>query len=345
MCANAPQASPAGDHTHATVESIPMPANPRKKPCQEARKRNGTYRPLDRSAPVLITDQTWAAPLLRAENSRSADYNFGNIYMWDDTYRQFLSRVDDRLITRLQYAQQPFFAFPAGSGDLRPAVEAMEDAAIRKCCHLAIRGVTEEQRALLESTYPGRFTFTEDRDTFDYIYDAEKMATYAGKKLHGKRNHCNRFEAEHDWSFQKLTPALLATCMKMLGKWIRGFDVLPEGLNEEHSAILRGFLNFQRLGLEGGILMADGKIMGFTVGEMTSDDTFDVHFEKAYPGVNGAYPMVCREFTRQLLADHPGLKYLNREDDMGLPNLRKAKEDFYPEFLLTKYTAKENCRE
>ena len=285
-------------------------------------------------------DKEWADRFFRAENTRSADYNFGSIYMWDNTYRQKLSHAGGRLITKLRYEEQPFFAFPVGSGSVRPAISAMEETAARKGCPLAIRGVTQEQRELLEREYPDRFRFTEDRDYFDYVYSAEKLATMAGKKLHGKRNHCNRFEMSHSWDFVPLTAELVPCCMEMLGQWQSEFEMPPEGLEDEHSAIIRGFMRYRALGLEGGVLRADGKVMGFTVGERTSDDTYDIHFEKAYSSVNGAYPMVAREFARLLLRNHPEVKYLNREDDMGRPNLRAAKLDFFPDFLLKKYTAR-----
>ena len=97
---------------------------------------------------------------------------------------------------------------------------------------------------------------------------------------------------------------------------------------------------YERLGLEGGALRIRGKIVGFTIGEMCSADTFDVHFEKADGSINGAYPMVCRELTRMLLARRPGLIHINREDDMGLEPLRRSKESYKPEYLLKKYTAR-----
>ena len=195
--------------------------------------------------------------------------------------------------------------------------------------------------APLPGWYPGRFCFAEDRDCFDYIYSIEKLSTFSGKKLHGKRNFCNRFEKEHSWEFRRLTPELMPWCMGMLGAWQGSYEAPPEGLDDEHAAIVRGFMRWRELGLEGGVLFADGKIAGFTVGEVISSDTFDVHFEKAFASMPGAYPMVCREFSRQIMADHPEIVYLNREDDMGHENLRSAKQEYYPEFLLTKYTARE----
>lgn len=291
--------------------------------------------------PVSISDKEWADRFISAENSRSADFNFGNIYMWDNSYRQRLACAGGRLLTKLKYEDRPFFAFPIGSGDLRCAIDALSEFADFRGYPLAIRGITDENRELLDGAFPGRFIFSADRDCFDYIYSAEKLSTMGGKKLHGKRNFCNRFEREHGWHFRRLTPELMPACMEMLGEWQGEFEMPPDGLEDEHAAIIRGFMRWKALGLEGGVLFADGRAVAFTVGEMISTDTFDVHFEKAFASIPGAYPMVCREFAKQLLADHPGLVYLNREDDMGHENLRSAKQEYYPEFLLAKYTAVE----
>ena len=294
---------------------------------------------------VTIGDKPFVDAFTAAENSRRADFNFGNIYLWDSAYRQFLAGVDGRLLTKLKYEDLPFFAFPIGTGDIRPAIEAIEEFCAHDGCNLRLRGVTDEHRDLLEDAYPGLFTFTEDRDNFDYIYLAEKLATFSGKKLHGKRNFCNRFEKEHSWEFKPLTRELFPVCMEMLGFWQREFDVPPDGLEDEHGAIIRAFMRWDALGLEGGVLFAEGRCVGFTVGEKISSDTFDVHFEKAYASIPGAYPMVCREFAKQILTNHPEIVYLNREDDMGHENLRSAKLEYHPEFLLRKYTAQVTSRE
>ncbi len=288
---------------------------------------------------VTIEDKPYVDGFVRAENSRSADFNFGNIYLWDTAYRQFIADVDGRLLTKLKYEDLPFFAFPIGSGGILPAVEAMEASCAADRCELRLRGVTDEHRELLERACPGVFRFEEDRDCFDYVYLAEKLASFSGKKLHGKRNFCNRFEKEHKWEFRRLTRSLFPNCMEMLGFWQREFETPPDGLEEEHGAIIRALMRWEALGLEGGVLFADDMCVGFTIGEVISSDTFDVHFEKAYASIPGAYPMVCREFARQILSDHPEIVYLNREDDMGHENLRSAKLEYHPEFLLRKYTA------
>ena len=292
--------------------------------------------------PVTLCDKPWVDEIVRAENSRSADYNFGNIYIWDNRYRQLIARRDGRMLTKLRYEGKPAFVFPIGSGPLRPAIEALREyAAFKGYEPFCLRGVTEEHRILLEREYPDAFFYTEDTDNADYLYGAEKLATYAGKALHGKKNHCNRFEAENDWRFVPLTRALIPDCLDMLDLWSEeNAGRLDKSIVYEHTAIVRAFAAFEKLALEGGVLYANGRIVGFTLGEMACEATFDVHFEKAEGSVNGAYPMTCRELTRMLLARHPKLLYLNREDDMGLESLRRSKESYKPAFLLRKYTAR-----
>ena len=290
---------------------------------------------------VTLGDKRWVDEIVMAEGSRSADFNFGNIYIWDCRYRQLIARAGDRMLTKLRYDGKPAFVFPIGSGPLRPAIEALREFAAAKGYPFCLRGLTERHRALLESEYPGRFAYREDADNADYVYLAEKLSSYAGKALHGKKNHCNRFEAENDWDFVPITRERIPACLDMLVVWNEENAArLDPSVVYEHDAIVRAFAAYERLGLEGGALRVSGKIVGFTLGEMCCADTFDVHFEKADGRINGAYPMVCRELTRMLLSRHPGLVYINREDDMGRENLRRSKESYKPETLLKKYTAR-----
>ena len=247
------------------------------------------------------------------------------------------------MITKLRYEGERAFVFPVGSGPLVPAIEALRAFCEERGYPLLLRGVTEKHCTQLEEAFPGCFSYTLEERLSDYIYPAEKLATYSGKALHGKKNHCNRFEAEHDWDFLPLTRELIPGCLDMLDVWTEENSArLEDSISYEHDAIIRAFAAFEKLGLEGGVLRSSGKIVGFSLGEMTSPDTFDVHFEKAEIDINGAYPMVCRELTRSMLAAHPGLRYINREDDMGIDALRQSKLSYKPEFLLQKFLARWN---
>ena len=292
---------------------------------------------------ITLEDKEWIDRHVFCEDSPSADYNFGNMFIWDGHYRQLVCCWGDRTLTKVRLHGEPAFVYPIGCGPLAPAIEALREFAAFKGYPFRLRGVTEAHRALLEERFPGRFSFTEEARYADYIYDAEKLASYSGKSLHGKKNHCNRFEAEHSWSFVPLTRELIPACQAMLEQWTAdNSERLDESIVYEHEAIECAFQNYEALGLEGGVLYADGKLLGFTFGEMTSLDTFDTHVEKAAADVNGAYPMVCRELARMLRERHPELRYINREDDMGLESLRASKQSYKPLYLLKKYTAEWN---
>ena len=127
----------------------------------------------------------------------------------------------------------------------------------------------------------------------------------------------------------------------MLDVWTEdNAERLEESVADEHDAIIRAFAVYERLGLDGGVLFSGERIIGFSIGELVSRNCFNVHFEKAEGSIRGAYPMVCREFVRMLMAKYPELEYINREDDMGIEALRRSKLSYKPEYLLQKYTAR-----
>lgn len=289
--------------------------------------------------PVTLEDKAWIDPLVWAEASSSADYNFGNIFLWDRSFHQLVGRINDRVIVLPCYDEKPFFAWPVGTGDLHPVMAAMEAHAKEQGFPFTLRGVTREHLPLLDELFPGRCAVESERPLWDYIYSAEKLATLAGKKLHGKRNHINRFEAENDWSFQPLTEADFPDCVKLLDQWnSENPEDADSGASDEYMAIMRALENYGPLGMEGGILRVSGEPVAFTLGEQVCRHTFVVHFEKAHADLNGAYPMVNREFVRYIRKKYPDILWINREDDMGIESLRQAKESYHPDHMVEKYT-------
>lgn len=290
--------------------------------------------------PLSLADKSWIDRHVFEENSRSADFNFGNMFLWDGRYRQMVADDDRHLVTLCCAYEHPVFPFPIGCGDLAPVLADMRDYAAANGFPLVIKGLEERHVALVNALFPGCFDCTEDRDYADYLYSADKLISLAGKKLHGKRNHINRFTAEHDWSFRDLTPELFPDCLALLARWAEDADNAAGTVDGEHAAIARAFEYYDALGLLGGALFAEGELVGFTVGEKISADAFDVHFEKARADLNGAYPTVNREFVKLVRERYPEIAYINREDDMGLENLRKSKESYDPDILLRKFTVR-----
>lgn len=289
-----------------------------------------------------LEDRDWIHAYYQTAGYRGSENSFVNLYLWGRGYGE-IAQVGDYLVQFIKFGDKKYYAYPAGQGDLRYVIDRLiEDAAYYE--HpMRLLGVDCGRREELETLYPGRFRFTENRNAFDYLYDVNRLADLGGKKLQSKRNHCNRFEQNHpDWTVEPITAETLPLCRAMAEDWYAQYD---GETSEEHDfriekiALGRAFDDYDALGMEGLLLKTEGQVVAFTMGNLIQPDTFDVNFEKAYAHIQGAYPIINREFARSIRAKYPGVVYLNREDDMGLPGLRKAKESYHPDLLLCKGTA------
>lgn len=292
-----------------------------------------------------LEDCQWVRPLLNAEGSLGCEYNFANIYLWSRAWPQEIARYGQRLLTRIRGSLGLCYLYPAGSGPLAPAVDALGADAAVQGVPLTLVCVTGEQREALEAACPGRFRFEEDRDGFDYVYEIGRLADLPGKKLHAKRNHIRRFDERFpDWMAEDITPASVPECVALERSWAErrsadaGED--PATISEETVAVIEALYHMDELGLEGVLLRAEGEAVAFSLGGLITPACFDVNFEKADGALQGAYPAVNRELARAVRARHPQVRWFNREDDLGLPGLRRAKLSYYPDILLEKYTAR-----
>ncbi len=196
---------------------------------------------------------------------------------------------------------------------------------------------------------PGRPGGGPARDGFDYLYSVDRLADLPGKKLHAKRNHIHRLdEACPGWTWAPLTQADIPACLAMDAAWhqdaltretVRGLSTL----DDEHRALVLALEHLPALGLEGIVLRWQDTLLGFTLGAPLTETIFDVHFERARGEIQGAYPAVNRSFARYIRQKYPHIRYLDREDDMGLPGLRKAKLSYAPDYLQVNFSAVE-CR-
>lgn len=297
---------------------------------------------LDFVSPELA-DRSWAQPLLAAEPTLGCDYNFNNIYLWSRAYREKIARLGDRLLVQADARLGVCYLYPAGSGPLVPALDALHGDAAAHGVPLTLVCVTPEQKERLEAACPGRFSFVHDRDSFDYLYDINRLADLAGKKLHGKRNHIHRFDERFpDWLFEPLTAENITECVDLERAWAaEKHDDSGETMGEESVSVVEALYHRDVLGMTGGLIRAAGRAVAFSLGSFTAPGCFDVHFEKAYADVEGAYPVINREMARFVRRTWPDTRWFNREDDLGLEGLRKAKLSYYPDLLLEKFTARE----
>jgi hypothetical protein len=291
-----------------------------------------------------LSDRQWVTELLAKEGSRACEHNFASIFLWATGYPQQIARVGDRLLVQMMGGPGLSHLFPMGAGPLAPALETAEADAAAHGVPLTLICITGEQKQQLETEFPGRFVFREDRDGYDYLYSVDKLADLAGKKLHAKRNHISRFcDQFPDWMFEPITADNIADCKAMEREWfVRQVaeERADRNLDHERQAVLVALDHMEELGLTGGLIRGSGQVLAFSLGSLTTADCYNVHFEKAFGDIQGAYAVINREMARWARSTWPELKYLNREDDMGLEGLRKAKLSYYPDLMLEKYSAR-----
>lgn len=289
--------------------------------------------------PLLLSDKRWAAERLKTANQNSEEFSFAFNYIWRDIFHISAGRVNDYLVLKAHYKSYPSYLYPAGSGDVSPVIEALAKTAAEEGYPLAFHTVLAGQKALLEAMFPDCFTYTPLNDYFDYVYDSKSLITLAGKKLHGKRNHINKFKSLYPgWRYEEITRDNIQEAYRMSEEWcvINGCSK-GGSLQDEACAVKEAFEAYFDLEFDGGLIRTDdGRIVAFSMGEPLNSDTYLIHIEKAFSDVQGAYAMINQQFAEHNCAD---FLYINREDDSGDPGLRKAKESYRPVFQVEKYQA------
>lgn len=281
---------------------------------------------------ITFEDKQVFEQFYKYKTSRGCELSFSNNYLWVSHYGTKWSIVEDCLV--FYNPHRDSVSLPIGANPYK-ALEALLQYYEEQNKPFMMHLVTKEQFDALEQQYPGRFTIEYVRDVADYIYEADSLGNLAGKKLHAKRNHINRFVENHpEWVYEKITDENIEECLEMAQKW-REINKCDE--DKEKSAeicvTLRALKERDKIGLTGGAIRTKDGIVAFSLGAPLTEDTFVVHIEKAFGEIQGAYPIINREFV---LHAAKGYRYINREEDMGEEGLRKAKMSYNPAILLEK---------
>ncbi|MCI6811255.1 MAG: phosphatidylglycerol lysyltransferase domain-containing protein [Lachnospiraceae bacterium] len=279
------------------------------------------------------------------EQSKCCEFSFCNNYLWAPFYEMRYAIIEDMLVFLAQ-GRQPSVGVPlakdeASERNLGKVVSILEEYFVSVQAPFQMHLVTEEKFAQLEAQFPGKYVIEYNRDQADYIYEVERMISLSGKKLHGKRNHINKFKENNpNWRYEPLSQENVSACVKMAEEW-REKNLCDEK-GEKHTEFcvtLRALDEYEQLGLKGGVLRIEDRVVAFTLGEELNRETFVVHIEKAMADIQGAYPMINQQF---LVHEASQYKYVNREEDMGEEGLRKAKLSYYPVFLQEKGVVRKN---
>lgn len=278
---------------------------------------------------------------LSKQNYRASDLCFTNLFCWGKKFDTQFAITGDWLIIRFKdNNKRNSYLKPIGTGNIKEGIAIIQDDHKQFDTVFQMRGLTKTMIDEIEEAMPGMFDYQLNRSVSDYIYTTEKLMQLKGKKLQSKRNHINRFKRENDWKYKSLTgnPALVRECKNMLGRWmeINREEKDPSLVYDDFATTLM-LDHFEYLGLRGGLICVNNEIAAFAIGEPLTVDTVVVHVEKAFTDIHGAYTIINQQFAENEVA---GYDYINREEDMGIDNLRQAKLSYQPDILLEKYNAR-----
>ncbi len=281
--------------------------------------------------PIELSDKQEYTKQYRVACRMSSDVSFTTPYVWAPSFHTELCIENDILCMQGKNREGvPYYMMPVGSGDkaafLKKLYERCHDLGIPFSLHWLQR----EDVEVMESLFPGKLTVQESRNSAEYVYETESLRTLSGKKLHGKRNHVNAFKSAYTSEIMDITAENIDRA--------RHFVLTRCNSAEETLAMERLFDSFFDLGLTGMLLYAGGSLAGVTAGELIRDDTALIHLEKADTDFTGAYAATNQLFVENYFAQ---TKYINREEDMGIEGLRRAKLSYRPVFLVEKFTVTE----
>lgn len=314
-----------------------------------------------------LKDREAAAKAVAASGYIGSDASFANIYLLRKKYGTQVA-LQDRFLFRYYNGQgsRRGYAFPLGEGDVSAALARIVDDARESGRPLEFCLVDEPRAQILREYFASAgangtgplFHFENNRGDSDYIYSAENLATLAGNLYRKKRNHVSRFNRTYgQFELQEITAENAGVALEIEKLWLKSVagDSACEPTCEceeaaraecsedeksrmaEYCAIVEALENFDALQMRGAVLYVKGKPVGMTMASEIAPGAWDIHFEKVIGEYadNGGYAVINKMFAERLVAD--GAKFINREEDIGLEGLRKAKLSYYPLTILDKY--------
>ena len=301
--------------------------------------------------PLTLLDREAMQAVTLPSGRRNCNYTFANLVGWQFWYYTEVCVLENAVVLRYTFDGQRAYMvctsevlsleliealLDDGNGSL--TLIGLEDSQVKAPLSSPRLGGNPDAKTSLPPLGEVRrgLSIKPLRDQYDYIYRRTDLATLHGKHLDAKRNHIHRFRAEHpDFEYRPLTPELFDECRRLTEIWQEEKNEnykRNETIDAEHRVIETIFSHWDALGMIGGSIFVDGRMVAFTYGAAVTTDTFDVCVEKADRHVEGAFAIINQQFAEHLPEQYV---YLNREEDMGIPGLRQAKLSYHPEILLT----------
>lgn len=288
---------------------------------------------------MTLADLDELRPYIIQSRTRSCDDTIADVFMWRDYFDKYYCIVGDSLIIKMKYFNlDESYMLPLG-GDTKAALEVLRADCEARGVLPAFAAVTKDRLSELEEVFTQIENET-NRDWSDYIYDAASFIAQKGKKFSSQRNHINRFSRSYPgYQFTKIETEHIEALKAFFTTFNSDYNKENAMVAEESIKILEILDNYEAYGMTGAILSIGGleMILGFTIGEVIGDTLF-VHVEKARTDIPGVYPVMSQNYAAMM--ESPDIAWINREEDLGDPGLRRSKEGYNPAYLLDKYSVK-----
>ncbi len=284
--------------------------------------------------PINLNDKNNINAFLSKDPPLISELTFTNLFMWRECYNTLWQMRKNCLLLIMRPDKESTFALPpVGQGDKVEAINFLMGF---------LRQASSEPRicrageAFVEKYVDkNRFAVLEDRNNSDYVYLARDLAELPGNKFHKKKNHLNKFINNYEFEYHKLNSELIGRVLDMQEQWceLKDCPMNPDLLAEDR-AVYEALVNYESLDFTGGAIVIDSKVEAFTLGERLNSDTAVIHIEKANPEIPGLYAAINRFFCEDALSN---FTYVNREQDLGVAGLRKAKQSYHPHHMVKKF--------
>ena len=281
-------------------------------------------------------DKALLDALFKQMQPQLSELTFTNLYVWNEAEPVRLSRLEGTVLLqrkRIRGAKNLLLP-PLSKQPISSVLEGMKKAVGDSHPKMLLYGLDSEQAKQLIAR---GYLVEPDRDDWDYVYLTSDLADLPGDKYHSKRNFISRCLSTYRCDYENIDAQVVNDCLQLQTQWcnLRKCDFDP-GLEAENRAIKTLFDNYPLLAVSGGAVYVDGKLEAFTLAEPLNDGTAVVHFEKANPEIIGLYQLINQWFCQNALRT---FTFVNREQDLGIPGLRKAKLSYHPHHMVEKHLA------
>ena len=275
---------------------------------------------------LTLSDREAMQAVTLNSGRRNCNYTFANLIGWQFLYKTEVCVLKDAVVLRFSYEGERAYMVCTSGNLTRELVSAL---LTDSCEKLTIYGLEDSQASALSAF---KVQVEPLRDQYDYIYRRADLAMLQGGHLQAKRNHVNRFRADNPgFEYRPLTAELFDECRRLTGIW-QGEKEASDTIDAERLVMETIFSNWDSLGMIGGSIFVNGRMVAFCYGAAVTHDTFDICVEKADRNIEGAFAIINQQFAAHLPEQYI---YVNREEDMGIPGLRKAKLSYHPEIMLS----------